>query len=292
MNYLQNSVVDGEKVGADEEEATDSGDSKPKSVLLNKSTTNWDNVDLRIEGDFKLKIASWNVSGLRAWLQKGGNEYMTQERPDIICLQETKCKTEDIPETAHLWGYHPYWLGFGGYAGVATYSRQMPINVTYGIGDEELDEEPRLMTLEYEKFFLINVYVPNSGRKLVTLPKRLRWNKLFHLYVLLLDKKKPVIICGDLNVAHAEIGNKINKTCGKQNLLPYRHFRPEKPEIEHEKCRLHEGGTRRDDPVSGQWLFGHIPLPLSGTRGRLYILDVHGKCESEKCGLAFGLHID
>lgn len=103
-------------------------------------------------------------------------------------------------------GYHPYWLGFGGQAGVGIYSRQMPLNVSYGIGDKEMDEEGRLLTAEYEKFFLVNVYVPNSGRKLVTLPKRLRWNKLFKEYISELDKKKAVIVCGDLNVAHEEIG--------------------------------------------------------------------------------------
>lgn len=88
------------------------------------------------------------------------------------------------------------------------YSRKMPINVTYGINDKEMDEDGRLIMAEYEKFYLINVYVPNSGRKLVTLPKRLRWNKLFKEYVESLDKKKPVIICGDMNVAHEEIGEK------------------------------------------------------------------------------------
>lgn len=86
------------------------------------------------------------------------------------------------------------------------YSRQMPLNMTYGIGDKEMDEDGRLLTAEYEKFFLVNVYVPNSGRKLVTLGKRMRWNVLFKEYIQGLDKKKAVIICGDMNVAHEEIG--------------------------------------------------------------------------------------
>lgn len=169
------------------------------------------------------------MSGLRAWLEKGGKGYLLHEHPDIVCLQETKCKLESIPDEAafpgeretdlrvfptiyltflfsSLVGYHPYWLGFSGQAGVGIYSRQMPINVSYGIGDKEMDEEGRLMTAEYEKFFVVNVYVPNSGRKLVTLSKRLRWNKLFKEFIEALDKKKAVIICGDMNVAHEEIG--------------------------------------------------------------------------------------
>lgn len=109
-------------------------------------------------------------------------------------------------------GYHPYWLGFGGQAGVGLYSRQMPLNISYGIDDKEMDEDGRLMCAEYEKFFLVNVYVPNAGRKLVTLPKRLRWNKLFKEYIKKLDQKKPVIICGDMNVAHEEIGERIITT--------------------------------------------------------------------------------
>lgn len=107
---------------------------------------------------------------------------------------------------ARLPGYHPYWLCMpGGYAGVAIYSKIMPINVEYGIGNEEFDDVGRMITAEYEKFFLINVYVPNSGRKLVNLEMRMRWEQLFQAYVQKLDALKPVVICGDMNVSHLEI---------------------------------------------------------------------------------------
>ncbi|XP_060663408.1 recombination repair protein 1 isoform X2 [Drosophila nasuta] len=157
--------------------------------------------------EFNLKVSSWNVAGLRAWLKKDGLKFVDFEEPDILCLQETKCVTDQLPdEMARLPGYHPYWLCMpGGYAGVAIYSKIMPINVEYGIGNEEFDDVGRMITAEYEKFYLINVYVPNSGRKLVNLEPRMRWEKLFQAYVQKLDALKPVVICGDMNVSHLEI---------------------------------------------------------------------------------------
>ncbi|KAM8715832.1 hypothetical protein ACLKA7_002817 [Drosophila subpalustris] len=159
------------------------------------------------EKEFNLKISSWNVAGLRAWLKKDGLKFVEFEEPDIFCLQETKCVNDQLPdEMTRLPGYHPYWLCMpGGYAGVAVYSKIMPINVEYGIGNEEFDDVGRIITAEYEKFFLINVYVPNSGRKLVNLEPRMRWEKLFQAYVQKLDALKPVVICGDMNVSHLEI---------------------------------------------------------------------------------------
>nr|XP_016940250.1 recombination repair protein 1 isoform X2 [Drosophila suzukii] len=163
---------------------------------------------------FNLKITSWNVAGLRAWLKKDGLQLVDLEEPDIFCLQETKCANEQLPEeVTRLPGYHPYWLCMpGGYAGVAIYSKIMPINVEYGIGNEEFDDVGRMITAEYEKFYLINVYVPNSGRKLVNLEPRMRWEKLFQEYVQKLDALKPVVICGDMNVSHMAIDLENPKT--------------------------------------------------------------------------------
>ncbi|XP_030241295.1 recombination repair protein 1 isoform X2 [Drosophila navojoa] len=156
---------------------------------------------------FNLKISSWNVAGLRAWLKKDGLRFVEFEQPDIFCLQETKCANDQLPEEMErLPGYHPYWLCMpGGYAGVAIYSKIMPINVEYGIGNKEFDDVGRMITAEYEKYYLINVYVPNSGRKLVNLEMRMRWEQLFQAYVQKLDALKPVVICGDMNVSHTEI---------------------------------------------------------------------------------------
>ena len=178
---------------------------KPK---MNKESTDFSTINFELEGkEYNYKIASWNVAGLRAWLGKGCLDYIHNENPDIICLQETKCIDEQLPEEVkHIKGYHPYWLCKpGGHAGVAIYSKKMPINITYGLGDDEQDEQGRLLTAEFEKFYIVNAYVPNSGRGLVTLPKRLRWDEKFQKYLKDLDAKKPVILTGDLNVAHEEI---------------------------------------------------------------------------------------
>lgn len=120
-----------------------------------------------------------------------------------------KCSQDKLPsELTNIPGYHAYWLAGekDGYAGVGFYTTKLAMNVTYGLQNEELDTEGRIITAEYEQFYLVCTYVPNSGRKLVTLPKRLQWNEEFRKYVMELDKKKPVIICGDMNVSHQEIG--------------------------------------------------------------------------------------
>lgn len=150
---------------------------------------------------------------------------------------------DEVPEDAKLKGYHPYWHSKpGGRGGVAILSKVsthfnllshlgknkiqflfpqiMPHHVEYGIENEEMDEEGRLITAEYEKFYLICVYVPNAGNKLVTLPKRLRWNKLFDQHLRTLNEKKPVIICGDMNVAHNEIGKLAFLTNEKKSFNP------------------------------------------------------------------------
>lgn len=124
----------------------------------------------------------------------------------LSCIpQEIKCLAEEIPEEAKLKGYHPYWNSKpGGHAGVAIYSKVMPITVEYGFGGDDYDG--RIITAEYEKFFVVSVYVQNAGRKLVTLPTRLDFNKKFEDRLAQLNAKKPVIVCGDMNVAHNEIG--------------------------------------------------------------------------------------
>lgn len=180
-------------------------DPKPK---LNKASTNFAKLNFELsDKEYNFKISSINVAGLRAFIEKGGLDFVHHEKPDILCLQETKCVDDQLPEAAkNLKGYHPYWLCKpGGHAGIALYSKIMPYNVEYGIGDAEQDSDGRILTAEYEKFFLVCTYVPNAGRKLVTLDKRLRWNKLFEAHLRKLDAQKPVIVAGDMNVAHAEI---------------------------------------------------------------------------------------
>ncbi|CAG9854918.1 unnamed protein product [Phyllotreta striolata] len=188
---------------------------KVKKPLMNKVNTNWETIDFKCSKPNKdgknhnIIISAWNTGGLRSWVNKECHEYLTHEKPDIICLQETKCAIDKIPEEiANLKDYQKYWTSSkdnDGYAGVGLLTVPKPKNVTYGINNEELDDEGRCITAEYEKFFLINVYVPNAGRKLVTLPKRLKWNEAFKRYVSKLDEQKPVIICGDMNVSHNEI---------------------------------------------------------------------------------------
>ncbi|XP_011187958.3 recombination repair protein 1 [Zeugodacus cucurbitae] len=203
-------------VAADEDEADGAKPTKAKKAkapLMNSTVTKYNKEDFILPPNedgverFNLKIASWNVAGLRSWLNKDGLRYLEYELPDIFCLQEIKCTIDQLPEeVARIPGYHPYWLCMpGGYAGVAIYSKIMPINVVYGIDNEEFDGAGRMITAEYEKFFLINVYVPNSGRKLVNLEARMRWEKLFQEYVKRLDAIKPVVICGDMNVSHQAI---------------------------------------------------------------------------------------
>lgn len=182
--------------------------------LLNQADTKWDDIDFsnnkkNEEGnDANLKITSWNVDGIRAWLKKDGLTILKYEKPDIFCLQETKCSHDKLPdELKDVEGYQTYWCASDkdGYAGVALFSKTEPINVKYGIGVDQHDDEGRCITAEYEKFYVVCVYVPNAGRKLVTLPKRLEWNKAFKTFIKELDAQKPVIICGDMNVAHNEI---------------------------------------------------------------------------------------
>ena len=160
-----------------------------------------------------MKLISWNVNGIRACLNKGFGDFFKTVNADIFCIQETKCQKEQV-EGLEYDGYTSYWNSAEkkGYSGTAVFTKIKPITVTYGIGIEEHDKEGRVITLEFEDFYLVNVYTPNSKRELERLDYRQIWEDEIRKYLLKLDKKKPVIMCGDLNVAHKEIDLKNPKT--------------------------------------------------------------------------------
>ena len=159
-----------------------------------------------------MKFISWNVNGLRACMNKGFAEYFDNIDADIFCVQETKLQEGQIDFAPD--GYNCYWnyADKKGYSGTAIFAKEKPINVTYGIGIDEHDHEGRVITLEYDNFYFITVYVPNSQNELKRLDYRMKWEDDFLSYIKKLDEKKPVIYCGDLNVAHKEIDLKNPKT--------------------------------------------------------------------------------
>ena len=159
-----------------------------------------------------MKLISWNVNGIRACLNKGFSDFFKEVNADIFCLQETKCQPEQI--NLEFEGYTSYWNSAErkGYSGTAIFTKKQPVNVTYGIGIEEHDKEGRIITLEFENFYLVTNYTPNAKRKLERLDYRMVWEDEIRKYLLELNKKKPVIMCGDLNVAHEEIDLKNPKT--------------------------------------------------------------------------------
>ena len=159
-----------------------------------------------------MRMISWNVNGLRAAVGKGFMEYFKEADADIFSLQETKLQAGQID--LDLEGYHQYWnyAEKKGYSGVAAFTKKEPLNVTYGIGVEEHDHEGRVITMEFENFYHVTVYTPNSQAENARLDYRMEWDDAFRAYVKGLDEKKPVIICGDLNVAHNEIDLKNPKT--------------------------------------------------------------------------------
>ena len=159
-----------------------------------------------------MKMISWNVNGLRAAMGKGFAEAFHALDADLFCLQETKLQAGQIDWSPE--GYHSFWnyAKKKGYSGTAVFSRKEPLSVTYGIGQEEFDHEGRVITLEFPEFFFITVYTPNSQDSLARLPWRMAWEDAFLSYLKSLDEKKPVIFCGDLNVAHQEIDLKNPKS--------------------------------------------------------------------------------
>lgn len=159
-----------------------------------------------------MKLISWNVNGLRACLGKGFMDYFTAQNADFFCLQETKMQPGQAQIPAE--GCLEYWNSAEkkGYSGTAILARREPLSVAYGMGNELHDHEGRLITLEYEDFYLVTVYTPNSQRELTRLMYRMCWEEDFRLYLKRLDERKPVIVCGDMNVAHKEIDLKNPKT--------------------------------------------------------------------------------
>ena len=152
-----------------------------------------------------MKLISWNVNGIRACINKGFKDFFNKIDADIFCIQETKCQKDQID--LEFERYTSYWNSAEkkGYSGTAIFTKQKPISVTYGIGIEEHDKEGRVITLEFEKFYMINIYTPNSKRELERLEYRQIWEDEIRKYMLKLNENKPVIMCGDLNVAHKEI---------------------------------------------------------------------------------------
>jgi exodeoxyribonuclease-3 len=193
-----------------------------------------------------MKFISWNVNGIRACVQKGFLDFFKEMDADIFCLQETKLQEGQI--SLDLEGYHQYWnyAEKKGYSGVAMFSKQEPISVSYGINKEEHDKEGRVITLEFEGFYAITCYTPNSQQELARLDYRMQWEDEFRNYIKQLDAKKPVVLCGDLNVAHKEIDlknpssnrknagftdeerGKFTELLGEGFIDTYRYFNPDK----------------------------------------------------------------
>ena len=159
-----------------------------------------------------MKLISWNVNGIRACVQKGFLDFFNEIDADIFCIQESKMQEGQLE--LDLPGYHQYWNYAlkKGYSGTAVFTKKEPLNVTYGLGIEEHDKEGRVITLEYEDFYFVTVYTPNSKAELARLDYRMQWEDDFRAYLKALDEKKPVIVTGDMNVAHKEIDLKNPKT--------------------------------------------------------------------------------
>lgn len=159
-----------------------------------------------------MKLISWNVNGMRACVQKGFLDFFEKADADIFCIQETKMQEGQL--VLELEGYHQYWnyAQRKGYSGTAVFTKKEPLSVAYGIGMEEHDKEGRVITLEFEEFYLVTVYTPNSQNELARLPYRMQWEEDFLAYLKKLEEKKPVVFCGDLNVAAEEIDLKNPKT--------------------------------------------------------------------------------
>ena len=159
-----------------------------------------------------MKFISWNVNGLRACVQKGFLDFFNSIDADFFCIQESKLQAGQID--LDLPGYHQYWnyAEKKGYSGTAIFAKNEPLSVSYGIGIEEHDKEGRVITLEYDNFYLVTCYTPNSQNELKRLPYRMQWEDDFREYLKTLDAQKPVVLCGDLNVAHNEIDLKNPKT--------------------------------------------------------------------------------
>ncbi|XP_062374005.1 DNA-(apurinic or apyrimidinic site) endonuclease [Sardina pilchardus] len=201
-------AVDGENEAAPPEAKKGKKGKEPEAPILYEDPP--DKLTSKEGTAANMKITSWNVDGLRAWVKKKGLDWVREESPDVICLQETKCAEKALPaEITSMPEFpHKYWAGSEekeGYSGVAMLCKTEPIDVTYGIGKLEHDKEGRVITAEFPDFFLVTAYVPNASRGLVRLDYRKTWDVDFRAYLSDLDKRKPLVLCGDLNVAHQEI---------------------------------------------------------------------------------------
>ncbi len=155
-----------------------------------------------------MKLASWNVNGIRSVSRYGFSDWLNKELPDVLCIQESKAQQDQVDESLLKPGkYNSAWHSAidKGYSGVTTYFKKEPLDVLSGLGDKEIDDEGRVLTLEYKDFFLVNTYFPNSGRDLKRLPFKLKFCEKLFKYLQKLEKKKPFLICGDFNIAHKEI---------------------------------------------------------------------------------------
>ncbi len=164
--------------------------------------------------DIFMKYVSWNVNGLRACVKKGFLDYFHEVDADAFCLQETKLQEGQIDLSEEMPGYHTYWnyAEKKGYSGTAIFTKKEPLSVSYGIGIPEHDQEGRVITLEFEDHYLVTCYTPNSQNGLARLDYRMEWEDAFRSYLMELDQKKPLLLCGDLNVAHKEIDIKNAKS--------------------------------------------------------------------------------
>jgi exodeoxyribonuclease III len=154
----------------------------------------------------RVKLISWNVNGVRSVLRKDGFRFVDQEQPDVLCLQEARANPEQVPPLLPRLR-HQHWnpASLPGYAGTATFSRFAPLSVRKGMSSRTHDGEGRVLTVELAPLFIVNVYTPNSRRDLSRLPYRVRWDRAFLRFIKVLEKEKPVVFCGDINVAHQEI---------------------------------------------------------------------------------------
>ena len=216
-----------------------------------------------------MKLISWNVNGLRACVGKGFKEAFAQLDADFFCLQETKMQEGQLDLAFP--GYHSYWNSAEkkGYSGTAVFTRHEPLSVTKGIGIEVHDHEGRVLTLEMADFFLVCVYTPNSQDQLRRLSYRMQWEEDFQAYLHRLDSQKPVIVCGDLNVAHEEIDIK-------------------NPRDQPPQRGLHRRGARKDDDAAQKWLHRLLPQPLPHA-GDLLLVVVPLSCAREERRVAYRL---
>jgi len=251
-----------------------------------------------------MKIISWNVNGIRAALNKGLAEFLSTENPDILCLQETKAREEQVELPLEFGSYKSYWNSAEkpGYSGTAIFTKETPLACTHGLGIEEHDKEGRVITLEYPDFHLVNVYTVNAQDGLRRLEYRLEWDTTFRSHLNQLATTKPVIFCGDLNVAHNEIdlarpavnrksaGFSDEERASFSELLDsgfvdsFRHFHPEKTEAY--SWWSYRGGARQRNVGWRLDYFGVSPTLLERLEDASILPHVMG---SDHCPVAINL---